>query len=265
MADNPLRSAAPVEVPLRNAPLVRVLAQIRFPVTAAIQDLAAIAPFQEAIRADYPILRRESLQNVVLSSTGPTVQAEQVWRFTDVEEAWRVSLSPNFVALETKSYTSRTDFLARLGRVAGALIGPLDPKVIERFGIRYINRIQGVHVGDIADLVRNEMRGIVGTAIQAETRFTLSDAVFDAPEEGAVLHARWGYIPPNSTIDPDAMEPITVPSWVMDLDVYTEKGVKHFDAAEVTVRAEQFASRSYTFFRWAVTDRFLERFGGGDD
>lgn len=261
--ENPLRSEAPEEVPLRNAPLVRVLAQIRFPLVAAIQNLSSIAPFQEAIRGDYPVLKQEQLHSVTLDSSGPSAQVEQIWRFTDIEKAWRVSLAPTFVALETTSYTSRTDFLARLSRVAGALTGNLDPKVIERIGLRYINRIQGVHLDEVAVLIREPLCGVVGTPLENDTRYSISDALFNVAEEQAVLHARWGYLPPNSTIDPGAMEPIDEPSWVLDLDAYTEQGAKRFDVGEITDQAGLFASRCYTVFRWAVTTRFLERFGGG--
>lgn len=262
--DNPLRSSPPAEVPLQNAPLIRVLAQVRFPLVASIQNLASIAPFQEAIGADYPVLKPEQIHTMVLGPSGPSAQIEQIWRFTDVDGDWRVSLAPNFVALETRSYVSRADFLGRFGRVVGALSGPLNPPVVERFGLRYINRIQGIHFHEIGDLVHPQMRGIVGTELHELMRFALSEAVFDAPDEAAVLHARWGLVPPGATPDPNAVEPVDEKSWILDLDVYSEEKMRRFDAAELARQAESFALRSYTFFRWAVTDRFLARFGGDD-
>ena len=31
---------------------------------------------------------------------------------------------------------------------------------------------------------------------------------------------RWGQLPKNATYDPDALEPVAKPSWVLDLDMY---------------------------------------------
>ena len=55
---DPFTDPPPVEVPLVNAPLVRVIAQLRFPLVAAIEQRDFIAPFQEAIRSSYPVRNR---------------------------------------------------------------------------------------------------------------------------------------------------------------------------------------------------------------
>jgi hypothetical protein len=51
---NPLVATPPPEVPLINAPLVRVIAQVRFPPILSIEQQAFVGSFQEAIRAEYP-------------------------------------------------------------------------------------------------------------------------------------------------------------------------------------------------------------------
>ena len=48
------------EVSLTRAPLVNVIAQVRFPAVMKIEaDSGFVATFQESIRKDYPILRPE--------------------------------------------------------------------------------------------------------------------------------------------------------------------------------------------------------------
>ncbi len=47
--DDPLVAAPPAEVPLDDAPLVRVIAQIRFPEILAVEQRDAVAPFQAAL------------------------------------------------------------------------------------------------------------------------------------------------------------------------------------------------------------------------
>ncbi len=37
----------------------------------------------------------------------------------------------------------------------------------------------------------------------------------------------------------------------------------HFDVEHVVTEAQRYAERIYTLFRWAVTEEFLSRYGGG--
>ncbi|MCE9583617.1 MAG: TIGR04255 family protein, partial [Planctomycetes bacterium] len=142
--DDPILAPLPKEVPLANAPLVRVIAQVRFPLVVAIERRDFIAPFQEAIRAKYPVLRQEFAQPVVMNMSGlASGQGQTAWRFLDVTGAWRVTLTADFLALETTSYKSRSDFLDRFRQLIVALDTHVEPKVMDRLGVRYIDRIQG--------------------------------------------------------------------------------------------------------------------------
>ena len=132
-SDDPLGAAPPAEVPLANAPLIRVIAQVRFPLVVAVEQREFIAPFQEAVRARYPVLRQEQTQGLVLSAGGVApAPAQTAWRFSDLDGHWRVSLTPDFLALETTSYTRRSDFLFRLREVVTALEEHVEPKLVDR-------------------------------------------------------------------------------------------------------------------------------------
>ncbi len=96
-------------------------------------------------------------------------------------------------------------------------------------------------------------------ATSTSVRFhTVSETPFEVP--GARVLARWGRLPAGATTDPSAIEPAPETSWVLDLDV--SSAAMPFDVAEVLAKAEDFAARQYTIFRWAVTDEFLRRHGG---
>ena len=160
----PLTGPPPADVPLSNAPLVRVIAQVRFPLVASVEKRDFIAPFQEAIRSEYPVLRPEQSRSVVLGQQGVMdARATTVWRFHDASSAWRVTLAPDFLALETGRYTSRDDFLDRLKRVLDALVAHVNPKVIDRLGVRYIDRVAGDNLKDLPQLVRPEVCGVLST------------------------------------------------------------------------------------------------------
>ncbi|RKH49448.1 TIGR04255 family protein [Corallococcus sp. AB049A] len=259
---DPLVASPPKEVPLRDAPLVRVIAQLRFPEILRVEQRDFIAPFQEALRAIYPVLRQGQAQEMLFDLHTPGVLSEKqriVWRFSDVEDNWRVSLASDFLALETTKYTSRLDFLARLRTTVDAVAVHLAPKLIDRIGVRYIDRIIGSDVDNIAKLVHPEVRGIIGSAVATHAAHTISESLFRLSDSQVL--ARWGQLPPGATIDPAAIEPAKEKSWILDLDMFSTAPLP-FSTEQVLSNVQRYAERIYTLFRWAVTDDFLRRYGG---
>ncbi len=256
---NPLVAPFAAEVPLPAAPLVRVIAQLRFPEVLSVEQREFVAPFQAAIRSVYPVLREEQVNRLLFGSEGVTTAKPQiVWRFSDTPGHWRVSLSSTFLALETTKYVSPRDLLSRLGVLLEALQKFVEPAQVDRLGIRYVDRVEGADVEDIARLVRPEVRGTAGTPAAMNVVHSLSESVFALPDDHLV--ARWGVLPPNTSFDP-GIEPSAAKSWILDLDMFSLTPMP-FNVSGVIERAESFAARIYTVFRWAVTDDFLKRFGG---
>lgn len=259
--DNPLVARPPEEVALKDAPLVRVVTQLRFPKILSITKEEFVAPFQEAIRGDYPVLRLEESQAVLLAPGGVEARAVKVWRFQDLQENWRVSLGTDFLALETMAYTSRTDFIERFTRVMQALKDHIDPKTVDRLGVRYIDRIHDEALGRISSFIRSEMGGILSTSLSEFTQQSISEALLRVPDAPWTMSVRWGKLPAGATIDPNVLEPVEVDSWILDLDVFQQESCG-FAVTELTAQAQDFAERIYTFFRWAVTEEFLVHYGG---
>lgn len=261
VSTNPLIAPPPKEVPLKKAPLVRVIAQVRFPLITSIENQIFIGSFQEAIRNKYPILQPEQTRSFVLASQG-IMQTEQVtWRFVNAEGNWRVSLAPEFIALETTAYTSRSDFLSRLKYILTALNEHIKPNIVQRFGIRYIDRLVGQSVKDISKLVRPEIAGITALEFAEHIDQSLTESWFTMPEREDLIIARWGLVPPNTTFDPNAIEPLNEHSWILDLDMSLTKQ-RDFNVDALMIEGQGFTEKIYTFFRWAVTADFLIHFGG---
>jgi len=259
---NPLTESLPVEVPLLNAPLVRVIGQVRFPPVLSLEKKEFIAPFQEAIRSTYPILRPEQTLGLVLGPQGVEPGSKQsAWRFSDADGGWRVSVTPEFIAIETTSYTSRNDFLKRLQFVLDAFVKHFKPAIVQRIGMRYIDQVTGDALADISKLVRQEVLGIVALPFSENASHSLTETILTLPESKEQLLARWGKVPAGVTVDPNAIAPINEPSWVLDIDMFCNE--EHpFVLKEIVNTAQRFAERLYTVFRWAVTDDFLRRYGG---
>ena len=261
--DTPLAGPPPPEIPLENAPLVRVIAQVRYPLIASVENRSFIGPFQEGIRHDYPALRPEESRSVVFGPKGAiSAQSNTSWRFSDATGAWWVTLAPDFLALETNRYSSRGDFLDRFRQVLTTLNKHMNPQMIDRLGIRYIDRIVGENLGVLPELVRPEVSGVMATSLATDVQHMITENLFDLPDEnGSQLMARWGRLPARSTVDPAAADPVDEPSWVLDVDAFRQK-TDALDVATIVSRTRTLAERIYSFFRWAVTDEFLRRYGG---
>lgn len=258
-AANPLVAPPPAQVPLAHAPLIHVLAVVRFPLIAEIETPEFAGTFQRALRAQYPVAEREVLEvHTTRSSGAVAADHKTVLRFVN-DAGWRASLARDFLALETTRYVSRADFLERLRFLLGALTKQVTPARVDRLGVRYIDRIQGEDLANIGTLIHPELAGVAKTSFASQCTHSLSDNLFDLDD--AQLAGRWGLLPPNATPDPSTIEPIAQPSWILDLDMST-KSHTDFTAEAIVAKAEAFAARIYTFFRWAVTDAFLQRFGG---
>lgn len=259
---NPLLDPPPAEVRLPDAPLIRVIAQVRFAEILSVQNPFFVAPFQEALRSKYPVLEQEDAQDVVLEPEGvAAARRRTTWRFRELDGAWRVSLAPDFVALETTNYTSRSDFLERLKVILQAAQEHLRPAVVQRLGMRYIDRVQGDDAQEIERLVRRELLAILATSLSSHVRHGMSEALFDVPGGSERLRMRWGRIPAHGTVDPRAIEPIAEPSFVLDLDMFSTEE-SPFSTEAISDDARRYAERLYALFRWAVTEEFLRRYGG---
>jgi len=259
---NPLQGPPPTEVALKNAPLVRVIAQVRYPLIASVENRSFVASFQEAIRDDYPTLRPEESRNVVIGPKGPvSTQSNVSWRFIDATESWRVTLAPEFLALETSRYTSRDDFFDRFRRVLTELREHVNPRTVDRLGVRYIDRILGANLRALPELVRPQVAGVLATPLVEDAHHMLSQTLFRLPESNGQLMARWAYLPAESTVDPAAVDPVDEPSWILDVDAFLEEA-SAFDVKLIGSQAKALAERIYSFFRWVVTDEFDRRYGG---
>jgi uncharacterized protein (TIGR04255 family) len=259
--ENPLTAQPPIEVPLASAPLVRVIAQVRFPLVASIEKQEFIGPFQEAIRREYPILRQERESGIVLTPAGISdAQTKTVWRFLGAGDKWRVSLASGFIALETTSYSNRKEFLQRLETILFALHEHIKPGLADRLGIRYIDRIEGPAMEDFPALVKKEFAGVLATDLSAHVLHSFTECLFSLPGGGNLL-LRSGRLPAGATVDPGAIEPVDTSSWILDLDAFAAD-LGTFDVNAICQLAGRFAERLYTVFRWVVTEEFLRRYGG---
>ena len=253
------------EIPLPRAPLALVVAQVTYPLDLRIDNESFVASLHEALRNQYPVLRRSEEMRLEFGREGPKVMpAQAVWRMIEKDSGgWEVTASRNFTSLSTSQYTNRADFLARLRRVLEALQSWISPVYADRFGVRYVCRLsEDEHLRQLQLLLRREVSGALSIELGEATvsqRHQLVDALYQCGD-ATVLHARWGLLPPQATLDP-GVTPLQERSFLLDIDVATE-GSRGYSAGELHDLARTLCERQYRFFRWSVTDDFLRAFGG---
>ncbi|MGE0600201.1 MAG: TIGR04255 family protein [Dehalococcoidia bacterium] len=251
------------EVPLDRAPLAKVIVQVSFPVIASITTQEFIAPFQELIRARYPIASKEMQAGILLTpEKAISHEGGAVWRFKDKGGKSQVSLSPTFLAFDTDAYLSRAQFLDDFRVAAEALANTVRPVTFERLGVRYVDRVADPDSVPLAELIKPEVLGHCKVELGdsgARLEYGITDTMVIVDDRH--LHARWGILPGGQTLDP-FVEPISEKSWILDLDMFSSNGGRDFDATRLVALAEEYSKSIYRFFRWAVTDDFLRYFGG---
>lgn len=263
--DHPFGNGDVVHIHLPHAPLVKVLAQVRFSAVASIARPEFVGPFQEALRHRYPVMTRELETAVLLTPEGlqNVPGGGHVWRLSERPGPFRVSLGTGFMALEAVGYTNHEDFFGRLDEALSALAEHVRPADCMRLGVRYIDRL--IEASDLAalnNLVRSEVAGVSADPdITAILRHNITQAEVVRPE--GVLAARWGLLPAGVTLEPtlDAADAV---SWILDLDMYRESD-ERFEVTAIGRQARTFANAIYEFFRWVVTPAFLQRFGASEE
>ncbi len=253
------------EVPLPRAPLAFVVAQARFERVASVSSEDFIAGFQEAIRGTYPVMQKAQQAGLLIGADGQVVTADGgvIWQFDEGPAGWQVVLGPDFVAVSTKKYTRRQDFLDRLLTLLSSTRQELRVRFCTRLGIRYVDRVSDPALLErLPDLLKPEVLGVVGVELGeegVEAMHNFVDATYRLPR-AVDLHARWGVLPANVTFDP-AIEAADTRSWVLDLDAYSTEQVP-FEPRALVDNAAHLTERIYRFFRWAVQDEFLTAHGG---
>lgn len=257
----PLGGPAPEERPLAMSPLARVVVQARFSSVLKIDSKEGVAPFQELVRKQYPLLEQVTSHGLQMevSASVPNFRpiASNVWRFSDASKAFVASLTSDAITLETSVYPGRHAFMQRWEQLLHWVENTYSPGLAVRAGIRYLNRIDGEALGNLPEWIAPNLIGVALPEYREHVSQALSEASL-AIEEGTML-LRWGILPPNATIDPGFMEPVPTTSWLLDIDaISTDQHA--FEAEALAVTYQRLSERAYAVFRWVMTDEGLAHF-----
>lgn len=249
-------------IELKRAPLTGVLAQLRFAEIFSIQKREFIAQFQELIRHAYPLAEAQPALSVqVGEGNAPSLKQTTTWRFSDAEKVWAISLAPDFLAFQTKTYTNRVDFKNRLRHVLEAMAKTINPTVVTRTGVRCVNQIVEPEMNILRQLFRPEIGSFSSSELKEHIQHSLTEALCNTKEGHLLL--RWGLMPANASHDLGLLPPIEKKSWIFDLDSFRDHATPvPFDPDTGSELVYELATRINTFFYWAAQPKLIEAFGG---
>lgn len=255
------------EVHLDHAPLAKVLMQVQYSRTPQLVTDAAEASIAESL-GRYPVRRRQpstAFPSIVVNGQPLPLPAPglpgSMLQFTNPSATWQVAITDTAVSLETTEYSTRDDFCERSLEIFRAVAGVVLPPVVDRVGLRYIDRLSGELLPRVPQLVHPQLQALCESVEEPlRLRHSLTDSLIElSPTEQ--LRIRSGQLPAGAAFDP-ALPPLGEPSWLLDIDAFTTQGGFAFEASELAARLRRFAEISYAFFRFATTEAFQEEHQG---
>jgi uncharacterized protein (TIGR04255 family) len=254
-------------VPLPSAPLIRTIAQVKFPHLTRFstnEDVVG-SRIAEALADQYPLMEvgHEVTMTITADGVSENRSPTRLWRLVSGDRDWQITFCGTFLSIDTSHYFRRRDFAQRLADAWNALNEQVAVPYIDRLGVRYVNQLtQPDLLARLPELLRTEVLGISKSHDDEEA--ALLSAVTEARyrlSDGASFMARWGMLPANATID-SAVPAFDYPTWMLDMDSFREFTPGSQKGADIFEDVRALALRAYQFFRWAVTDDFLVAFGG---
>nr|WP_281063490.1 TIGR04255 family protein [Brevibacterium permense] len=245
---------------MKNPPLARVLAQVRWPDLTAFDLDQVVARIVDDLGSVYPFKREETEFEVVVNQSGGVQEQSRgrIVRFFSGDERWSLAVGLNFIALESTDYTNHGDFVARL--LAGLDIVNECATIprFSRIGYRYTNRIVGQT--DLSSLEEHFVPAVLGghsvSPRRADLVHSMTESVYRV--ESSFLLVRSARLGEGQSIDP-TLSPVDEPSWILDLDAY-EEGRLDSERGAVQTQLYRLSGIASNHFGDVVTERFYERY-----
>jgi uncharacterized protein (TIGR04255 family) len=243
-----------------------VVFQIRYDPQLRATEAQVALPFHEAIGGRdgaFPNIDPINTASVQVSfaaglgASAAPVLAEssgvEGWRFSSTDGVWTVQLTRDFAALQTTRYeTWEESFRPRLALVIDAIAAHIAPRVEQRLGLRYVDRIRIPGLAMPADWQPYVIPELLGLAVHGDLGRAVAGAqqqlVLDLGEGGVQCGFRHGFLR-----DPTAMADI---QYYLDYDVFRQAG-RAFDAESIRRAADQFNTYALQLFQASVTPAML--------
>lgn len=126
---------------LKRPPLELVVAQVRHEPLGVISDASQVLRLQEAIGDGFSKLEPANDNEIAVHERNVSVHGKPGWRLITADGHWVITLSADSFTLEAARYTTWTEFKRRFFSLVRVIETELQPKLMQRLGLRYIDRI----------------------------------------------------------------------------------------------------------------------------
>lgn len=249
-------------IEFRENPLAEVICQLNFPTVLAVASEAP-AEFQNRIRADYPVYRRDDMMGQppelsALFSQLPINLPHGVplHRFQTADGTKTISLSSTYLSVSDKAYVRWLTFREEIERAKAAFEAVYAPVFYERVALRYQDVIDrdAIRIPDAAwdDLLDPALTGLLAAAepIRAAIQQSGGNALVSIEEiEGGAVRLQYGV---GQAVDTGQ------DVFVVDADLYTE--TRH-EGADVYDILDHFNREAGNLFRWAIRPPLRDALG----
>lgn len=243
----------------KNPPLRLVVGQVRFPLLLRFSEGSFIAPFQEALADDYPVVAREQQVSFQVSAKGLQSGGETLLRFSTRDAQWAVVLGEGALTLEVRGYSSIDEFSARFKKVLATAKEKLLLKDRSRLGLRYINEFRhdaGRTLGDWTKLLNPALLGFSGSdLLDGSVEHMVQETQFRRPD--GVLAIRHGLLT-GGVVEPAPAQTVAAGRfYLLDMDYYDARQ-EELDVEGTTARLRDYNEVMYGFFRWTLGKQMFE-------
>jgi len=256
-------------VDLERSPIVLALVQLQFPAILSIKtDEKMVARYQDRVRERYPYFFVGQQVEFLLGPQGVAQQPAQAsnWQFKDIEQNWTITITTNAVTLETRRYTSISDFVDRMAEAVLAAKEVFGITVQQRVGLRYVNEIRHSEVekpSDWRQFMNLALLGPLSDDAVADSIESTAQELRLTTSDGSLI-LRHGATR-GTTV---ALEPGTVAPegefYLLDIDAFNEEG-RELDVRALGELVKSYNSTIYSLFRWSMNDQLFEHLRSGED
>ncbi len=245
---------------LTNAPLVYVLAQVRYSPILSMEKF--IPHIQEQVRKTFPKFRKVVMQSLVLGVNGqPDTTKVERWEFAGKDgDAGFIVQTDSFV-FHTTAYKTFEDFISQFEFALSEVNKEANISLIERIGLRYVDVIEAEEGEELGVFLVPGLAGFPLEKLQVKTLISYMETITTTDEGVLVLKATKKL---DGNLLPPDLQPIGLkmdrkisegrPNAILDFDHYSEQAME-FSIDDVVKKIDRLHNATSSAF-WATTTKY---------
>jgi uncharacterized protein (TIGR04255 family) len=258
-----IRVEAPGRTFLR-APIALVACQINFEPILRLSEAEFVAPFQEALREQYPTVNRVGGIQFTLGGGGLSAEPADAggWAFASSDGQWQIGLGRDNLTIQSAEYVSYEQLRDRFLAALRLFVDEYRPGARLRLGLRYINRFvfdEATTVDAWRKLVRAELLGLAGAPeIVNEEDVRQSFGQARIAREDSQMLVSYGFLE-AATLTHPAVAAQALPHFLLDMDQFDLRRHDSIDLDRAQGELDEWHDDIHRLFRWALTEEGAAR------